>query len=289
MEDFVSACEPMAGSLALFFDAVDEFFQHCELGIRVHNQVRWDREMFLRPLANAADQFERYGIVLIDRSRLRLFTAFLGEIEEISAERARQSVSFRDVIEEVDGLVQTRKVHHLVLAGDPDATSELRGRLPKRLALRVIGSAAVAIDIAARDLLSATGAIAEEYELTAEAQAVKEVARTAGKDGRTVVGLGRTLKAINANRVWELIYSEGFAAPGLECARCSALFSRERSACPYCGSSVRRVNDVVERAVEHAIRKGATLEVVTGEAASSLYGIGGIAAFVNAKTPAIPA
>jgi peptide subunit release factor 1 (eRF1) len=129
--------------------------------------------------------------------------------------------------------------------------------------------------------------IAAEYERTGELQAVKEVVQTGENDGRTVAGLARTLTAVNADRVWELIYSEGFARPGFECAGCAALFSLETAACPYCGSYVRPVRDVVERAIEHAIRKGAKLEVVTGQAASSLDSVGGIAVFLKAKTAAI--
>jgi peptide subunit release factor 1 (eRF1) len=49
------------------------------------------------------------------------------------------------------------------------------------------------------------------------------------------------------------------------------------------------VSDVVERAVEHAVRKGAKIEVVTGEAAASLYNVGGIGAFLKARTASIRA
>jgi peptide subunit release factor 1 (eRF1) len=184
-------------------------------------------------------------------------------------------------------LVQTKQVHDLVLAGASEVTSELRNALPKRLASRVIGTVSIDIDAAASDILSATRTVAEEYERSSEVQAVKEVVQATGQNGKTIAGLGRTLKAVNADRVWELIYAEGFASRGFECARRAALFSRERKACPYCGSSVRAVGDVVERAVEHAIRKGAKLEVVTGDAAAALYKMGGIAAFLKAGTVAV--
>lgn len=289
IEDFVSAYEAKARGLVMFFDSLDGFFWHQELGVPIHNQARWDRELFLQPLANVLDQFERYGVVLVDRARLRLFTVFLGEIEEISLEGFGPNASLRRVIEEVDGLVQTKQVHHLVFAGASEITSELRSQLPKRLALRVIGAVNVAIDAAARDVLSATGAIADEYERSTELQTVKEVVQAAGRNEKTVAGLGRTLKAINSDRVWELIYSEGLASPGFECVKCEALFSHEKTSCPYCGGVMDPVSDVVERAVEHALRKGAKIEVVTGEACASLYNVGGIGAFLKARAASIRA
>jgi peptide subunit release factor 1 (eRF1) len=123
----------------------------------------------------------------------------------------------------------------------------------------------------------------EEYERSAETQTVKEVLRGVARNEKTVAGLGRTLKAVNSGRVWELIYSEGLSSPGFECAKCAALFSVKRKSCAYCGGSVHAVADVVERAVEHALRKGAKIEVVTGEACASLNTVGGIGAFLKAR------
>jgi peptide subunit release factor 1 (eRF1) len=128
-----------------------------------------------------------------------------------------------------------------------------------------------------------TRSIQEEYERSSEAQTVKEVLRGIAKNEKTVAGLGRTLKALNSDRVWELIYSEGLSAPGFECAKCAALFSVKRNSCTYCGGSVHAVADVVERAVDHALRKGARIELVTGDASTSLNSVGGIGAFSKAK------
>ena len=283
IEDFVTAYEPKARGLLMFFDGLDGFSWRREVGVPIHSQARWDHELFLQPLANILDQFERYGVVLVDHARLRLFTVFLNEIEEVSPEEFGPNTQSRRVIKEVDRLVQDKKVHHLVLAGTPEITSELRSRLPKRLTSLVTGSVNIAIDATARDVLSATQSIEEECERSTEAQTVKEVLRGVARNEKTVAGLGRTLKAVNVDRVWELIYSEGLSLPGFECMKCAALFSVKRKSCPYCGGSVQQVDDVVERAVDHALRRGAKIEVVTGEARGSLNTVGGIGAFLKAR------
>ena len=281
--DFVSAYEPKARGLLMFFDGLDGFSWRQEVGVPIHSQARWDHELFLQPLANILDQFERYGVVLVDHDRLRLFTVFLNEIEEVSPEEFGPSTHSRRVIKELDCLVQNKKVHHLMLAGAPEITSELRTRLPKRLTSLVIGTIEIATDATARDVLSATQPIAGECERSIEAQTVKEVLRGVARNEKTVAGLGRTLKAVNVDRVWELIYSEGFSSPGFECVKCAALFSVKKTSCPYCGGSVQPVDDVVERAVDHALRKGAKIEVVTGEARGRLNTVGGIGAFLKAR------
>src|SRR5689334_7082932 len=69
-------------ALVVFSDASENFFWVRELAIKVRDLLRWQERPFVRPLLELIDQHERYGVVLTDRSKSRLFTVFLGEIEE---------------------------------------------------------------------------------------------------------------------------------------------------------------------------------------------------------------
>ena len=313
--DFVSAYEPRSRGLALFFDATDEFFWHTSLNIPLHNRAEWSRGLLLQPLANCMDQFEPYGIALVDRSNLRLFSVFLGQITETvhkqlgpgrvrhiktvgtdhirSASQVQRKAdeqirtNLRSAVKAVDTLLREKHIPRLILAGTPEITAEFRNLLPKRLALAVIGSFTIRMDAESRGILAAAQPIADEYERAGEVQAVKQIVTTAAKCERAVVGLGHTLKALNCNRIWELVYSEDFSSPGFECANCGALFSVERTSCSYCSAAVQPVRDIVEHAVEHALRNGARIEVVTGEASAELDTAGGIGAFLKARTATV--
>jgi peptide chain release factor subunit 1 len=312
IKDFVSTYQPGARVLALFFDESDEFFRYIESDATIPGQAWWDRELFLQPLANALKQFEHYGIVLVDRNNLRLFTVFLGHIEEhvredfgtqrvrhiktvgfnhvSSASRVQRKadervrLNLRHVIKMVEWLVAARRPNRLILAGTPEVTAELRNLLPKSLSQQVMGTVNVSMDAPASDVLAAARPIAEEYERGAELQKVSEVVTTAAKSEKAVIGLWHTLKAVNSDRVWELVYSEDFHAPGFECSRCAALFSVGKASCQYCGGALQPVGDVVERLLEHALRSGAKVDVVTGEACASLDASGGVGAFLKTRT-----
>ena len=312
MENFISTYSPAGRGLVLFFDSADRFFHHEELQFPVTNKIRWNHELFLQPLASALDQLEDYGVVLADRTKVRVFLVQLGKIEElvnkeISGKRVRHVKStgnshaesssrmqrradnqvrsnLQHVVLEVDQFVKTSKVHRLVLAGTPEIAAELRQLLPARLALSVIGDTPLAMDASLEHVLSAVNPIAERFERDSEIQKVEAVVTAARKKGEAVIGLGHTLQAVNSGRVWELLYSCDFLSPGFECAECSALFSAETPACPHCGSKLEPVRNVVERAVEHAFRKRAKIEVVTGEASAALDTAGGIGAFLKTRT-----
>jgi peptide chain release factor subunit 1 len=293
IREFVSAYEPTtARGLVLFADGLDGFFWQHELRVPIHNHVRWGRELLLQPLANILDQFEKYSVVLVDRTRLRLFTVFLEDIEETAVGegtgRAKDlNAHLRQLVRSIDEFVSNKPTSRLVLGGESEVATALRDRLPRRLAARVIGTTNISIGAAIKDVLSATAPVNREYESRSEADTVREVLRSDPRKQKTVTGLGRTLKAVNADRVWELIYSEGLISSGFECTQCGALFSQPRKSCLYCRGTVEQVGNVVERAVDHAFQKGAKIEVVTGEASASLSNVGGIAAFLKAKSASV--
>jgi hypothetical protein len=317
VEEFVSAHTPVGRGLALFFDAFDGFFWHEDLGFPVTDQIRWDRELFLQPLANAADQLEPYAVVLADRTSFRTFLVQFGKIEElvqkeVSSKRVRHvkttgtdraesssriqrkadnqvRSNLRVTAKEVDRLTKSRKLHRIVLAGTTEVTAELRTLLPARLAQQVVGEVPMAMGSTPADVLAIAQPLAEKYERASEATKVSNVLTAAAKDEKAVVGLGHTLKAVNSGRVWELVYCGGFSRPGFECSKCSALFSGETASCPYCNSVVQPVTNIVERAVEHVLRKRAKIEVVTGDAAAALDAAGGIGAFLKTRAGRIEA
>jgi len=311
-EDFVSAYTPQGRGLALFIDEADGFFAHQELAFPAANQVRWDRELLLQPLANALDELETYGVVVVDRTKLRLLLVQQGEIEElfneeISGKRVRHVKStgpehaessnhnerradnqirenLRDVIQRVKEFFKEQEPRRLILAGTPETVAELRKMLPASIESRIIGETRLAMSAPVEGILSVVQPIAAAYERSTEIERVTEVVTTAARKGKAVVGLGQALQAINSDRVWELMYSAGFQAPGFKCSECSALFSAETPECVYCGSTMHSLSDIVERAVEHALRKEAKVEVVSGEAATVLNAAGGIGASLRRRT-----
>jgi len=165
----------------------------------------------------------------------------------------------------------------------------LRKLLPAGLALGVMGNVTLAMTVSPAEVLSAAQPVANAYERSSEFDKVNDVVTAAAKKGNAVVGLSHTLQAINSDRVWELVYSAQSQASGFECVQCSALFSVVTSSCPLCDAGVQPAGNIIERAIEHALRGGAKVEVVTGEAAAALDAVGGLGAFLKTRTKAVVA
>ena len=258
-----------ARGMALAFDASDGFFWSQELKLPVVSRVQWDREVFVEPLAAALDDYERVGVVLLDRANFRLFTICMGELQEHvrqefdhrnirhtktvgmdhlgAAGHAQRKadeqvrVNLRQMIKLVEQTTTEFAVHRIILAGSPEITAQLRALLPKRLASQVIGSVDLAINATPERVLKATALLAEIFERQTEEALVTDLVTSAAKTRDVVVGLAHTLHTLNEGRIWQLIYADGFHALGYECVKCASLFSSEMSVCSVCGSTLRSI------------------------------------------------
>ena len=82
VQNFVEGYRPQAKGLIIFCDSSEDFFWAHDVHVPVKTEVRWSEKPYLRPLLEIIDEHERYGVILTDRSQARLFSIFLGEIEE---------------------------------------------------------------------------------------------------------------------------------------------------------------------------------------------------------------
>ncbi len=308
--DFVARYSVGARGLIVIFDTSDGFLWNREVDFPAQNQIRWGKEVFIQPLAVAIDEYEGVGIVLVDRATVRLFTMSLGAIDEHIREefdrtkirhtkttgmnrlgsashlqrKAEEQVrsNLRHVVKDIDWMLAQHGVRRIILAGSPQVTAKLHKILPKRLASEVIGTVDIAISATIEEVRKVSVPVAQKFEWETEKALVRDLVTEAAKAGRAVVGLGHTLHALNQGRIWQLICADGFHSPGYECSRCAALFSVESTSCSFCGSPLYRIDDVVHRAVDRAVRKGARIKVIRSEEAeSALMNAGGIGGFLR--------
>ena len=88
---------------------------------------------YLRPLAEAMDEFPHYGVAVVEKDALRLFTVNLGEIEEYRRPRI-------GMVEAIRRMMRSEHLAHVILAGSPQVTTKLRNTLAKRLGRMTVGT-----------------------------------------------------------------------------------------------------------------------------------------------------
>jgi peptide chain release factor subunit 1 len=263
-------------ALVIFCDSSHDFFWVRDLGVNVRNTLRWLDKPYVRPLLELMDEHERYGVVLTDRAHARLFTIFLGEIEEYTEAlagadathiktsgtdhlRSQMNIQrkadlharwhLKEVAQTMSRLAGKLEFDRLILAGTVEATSELQRLLPKALRARVVGKVAWPVEANISHVLGETLKIEREVERRRESDLVEQLITAAHKKQNAVVGLEDTLLALQEWRVWQLVYSEGLNLRGSQCTNCEALTASDE-ACPYCSHAVRAVNDLIQLAAQ---------------------------------------
>lgn len=307
VEDIVKRIEPTGKTLVLARHSGLGFTFRKSLKITLPTGVHWGHGAFMRPLLEALDEHERFGIVLVDSKRARLFTVFLGEIEEHrdliadipprsdspSQDKQRsqprmerrhdESVTghLRIVASEIGRLLDQLEIDRLIVGGAIGPASELARLLPKRLRAKLVEVQSIPVNANAEDILARTAEVQKRLERAEELEIIRDLLREVRKGGRAVAGLAAVLDNLNEGRVWKLVYVQGLTVEGAVCEPCSMLFDPANERCPICGKPLAREPRMVDRMSRAVLDHGGHVEMVDGPAAEALRQVGEVAALLH--------
>jgi len=269
--------------------------------------VHWRRGAFLRPVVEAMDEHERYGVVLTDNKRARLFTVLMGELtehEDLFSEtsqrtrslgadqmraqkrhdqRHREEVAFhaKRVIDAIHDLALREPFDRLIVGGTPKAAAQLVRMLPKRMRGKLVETTSMRVGGSQKEILNKILEVQQRMERDREKEIVQGVLAELHDRGKAVAGFAAVLDAVNQTRVWTLVYGKGFIAKGGECGSCDAYSPHAKGPCVYCGEDVHPLPLCVDRLSQSVLEMGGRVEVVDGDAKKKLEKPGGIAAMLR--------
>jgi peptide chain release factor subunit 1 len=306
---------PRGKSLLLFCDVSESFYFEEDLPIRMANQAWYGNTPYLRPLLETMGEYERYGVVLVDRERARFFVISMGVIEEVSgilqeppvkhrstagSDHMRSQMIFqrraatwsgwflKDVSDNLTDLIKVFDIDRILLAGPEDLTAELQRLLPKALAPRVVDRVRISASAKASEVFELAFPIIEKLERQQEVSLVQDLVTIARKTEPTVkkavLGLNASLDAVNQGRVYRLLYASGVKLGGYRCPGCEVLLDQapaDRN-CPYCSKLLEVVDDMLWLASERVLEMNGRSEEIRGaEARKDLDAAGKIGAFLR--------
>jgi peptide chain release factor subunit 1 len=307
VRQYVSGLESRAKGLICFSDDSENFFWTREIKAPVRNQARWSDTAYIAPLLEILDEYERYGVILVDKAHARLFSVYIGEIEEhfdalapapvrlirttgtdhILSERRFQSKAemhvhwhLKHIAELLDKLVDQYGFDRLLLGGPVEATTALQQLLSKRVRSRVVERLSLPIKASVAEVLDAALGVERHVERQMEEQIVEELI-IGDAHHPSELGLEPTVDALCQERVWRLIYADSFHPRGGRCVNCTMLFARTEGSCDYCGAAIKPVDDLLEQMIQRVLEQDGKIEEVTGDAALRLRQVGSIGAVLR--------
>ena len=278
-----------AKGLAMFSCSEAGLWEVFELPVNVTNQLVVHGGPHVHQLEEIVDEYQRFGVLLCDRQRARMFVYEMGELVEHTevidtlarhsdddrgdhvktrldhqmAEQTQQHL--RHAASLAFEVYQRHGFEHLIVGGPVELRGELEHALHPYLRDRLADHVAIAVNAPVNQIRKAAHEVEEHVERRTEAAVVTRLREAAGARTRGVVTLGATLDALNTHRVETLVVSSGYEAEGWRCPACHALAIMGRS-CPTCGDEMLHITDIVEEAVAEALMQHCRVEVCVGNA-----------------------
>jgi peptide subunit release factor 1 (eRF1) len=303
-------------SVALFSNAPNQFFRAYALAVPVRSRVRVSDRPHVKPLADLFDSYGNYGILLVDKQGMRLFTFHLGELREhegfmgeevrhikrgggsqYSGKRGSSAVvgrrgnnagqtNYSDEVAERNvkaaadyavHFLTENNVRRVLIAGADDTVALFRSQLPKAWQSLVVGTFHMGMTSGPVEIIDKAMVIGRQADEQRELVLVEKVVTGTAKAKGGVMYPEETLRAVHEGRVQILLIQDGFRIPGWRCSNCGFISTLEFEACPYCNGKPRQVVDAIELAVEQVMQAGGEVEVLHAPEASQEIGdIGGL-------------
>lgn len=267
------------------FAGGDGLWRTVPLPVAVSTQGYVGSKPYVRVLSDLLDRFADYAVALIDRESVRLFSVAWGRIQAQSEamgeelkhhkqggwaaaryQRHEDNLALHNLkqaVELVEAFCRRKKCHRLMLAGNPAVLAQVKELMPAALRETVIGEFPADMEATPNEVLRHSLEVAEAAQRTEEERLVSEAITAANKGGAGAVGPEDSLYALREGRVRVLLVQDDLHIAGHECSNCGYLSVTEMARCPFCsGEDIRAVPDVVNRAIQQALKAGAEINIV---------------------------
>ena len=303
----VKKLRPNGKSALVVVNTAAKLAELIEIGLPFAASAHWRKGAFLRPVVEAVDEHENYGVVLTSTQRARLFIAHMGEITEhedlISDTTARSKALGTDqwrsqgrrerrheeevalhakrVIDALHELALRQPFDRLIVAGTKKATAQLVRLLPRRLQGKLVRTLTMPVTASKKEVLQGILKLQQRMEREQETLLIEGLEAELHDGGKAVAGFAPVLDAINQGRVWKLLYDKKLKIKGGECGDCGSYTPETEGPCPYCGGKVKAAAQTLDRLSQTVFEMAGQVEVVDGPAANRLGKHGSIAALLR--------
>jgi len=249
-------------------------------------KVLLNQRFHLKPLAAVVDSVHRVCVVLVDRSKARVFEIAddkiaekldfvneltrrgrsdgwggydAGHVERRQTNEALQH--FRVVADYIEHSFQRGGCDRLVVGCHDDIWSEFHPQLHSNARQRLVGHFRIDPKAATPEQVKEM-ALKElaEHEAGVKRGLIQEVIGEAHRNGRGAIGLRRTLRSLEIGEVQTLLLGSNFLAPGVKCFNCGHMDIHVAPVCAVCGKENTELEDIGDAIVGHSIRSG--IEIV---------------------------
>ena len=256
---------------------------------------------YIKPLSDLLDEYDRIGVLTVDREGARAFIYRLGTLEDSAGtlgtdikrhkqggwgaqglqrhEDEEAKHNLKEAAEWADNYLRERKVSRVVLSGSDGNVALFRELLSRPLQDKVMGQITLDMNASPAEAWERSFEVAQQAQRRTELALLEQVVTLAYKGGAGAVGLPDTLTALQQGRAYQLLVDRNYHVPGQQCTHCKAVIVEPLAACPYCNHELIPTPDAVDMAVHWAVENGVKVSIM--DTNPLLAQAGGIAAVLR--------
>lgn len=249
-----------ARAAAVFSSKRFGLWRACELPQAVKPSLSLSAQPELRPLLSLADQYHRFGVLLAGARRARFLEVFMGGIREypefeLKADEAPGGAPGypKAAADKLEGLSRNQGFQRIVVGAAPEISETLLSRLHTSVQQNLIVDTELDPDAPEDVVLERILGCESEARKVRESVLVHRLVDAARAPSKlAVLGLDRTLEALQRGQVRVLLVRDGMAKMGRCCGSCG-LLTLAWTKCPRCNRPTEAVFNIVSEMIHRAL------------------------------------
>jgi peptide subunit release factor 1 (eRF1) len=244
-----------------------------------------NQRFHLKPLAAIFDGMQHACVVLLDRSKARVFETAGGQISEKldfvneltrrgrtdgwrgydAGHNQRRVMNeamqhFKVVADAIAGYFERNQCERLLIGCHDDVWAEFHPHLHTYAKQHLVGRFRIDPKTATpENVKQLARKLLQRHDEERKQALITEVIGEAHRNGRGAIGLRRVLRSIEAGEVQTLLIASSFCAPGVKCYHCGHMDLHIAPNCVMCGKPNTKLDDLGDAIVGYAIRNGLEL------------------------------
>jgi peptide subunit release factor 1 (eRF1) len=261
-------------------------------------QLIVNQRFHLTPMTGLRDVLGKVSVVLVDRTKARLFELQMNEIREMAdlvneltrrgrsdgyfgfdAGHAERRVDneiaahYRRVSERLMQLYGNGGAEYFILGCHEEARNDIEKELHPYVRQRLIGYfVAEPAALTPDEVRQNANRVLEQHREQSRRELISEVLDEAKADNRGALGLRRVLRALQMSEIQTLLLERSFRALGSECTNCGYLDMAQAKMCTVCNHAMRRIDDLADAIIGRSLSTGADVMYVPENADLQRHG-----------------
>lgn len=293
--------EPENQGVAIYADVGGEWLEGLQFPVPVANRLEISTFPVIGPLSQIMDRYHHHGVLVIDRSTLRMMSVFLGRSRishEVRGEpyptshdvqaggysaKSRQQRKaeevrhfYKEFAREVAEFDRRYRPDDLIILGIPDNITRFLEALPERLRGKVVHTDQAPIGLSDAQILERLTPFFEARRRREATSAVQLLRERVAQNHFATYGFQTTLEQLQEGKVDTLVLARDAQRTGAHCTQCGFYVIGHDAGCTYCGGELTAGIDVVEAMIRMAEEQEVGIRYVEPQALADLNNVGAL-------------